>query len=653
MRLQALVLSLLILSAIPSVSSEGESDDTVFPPVQWTYDLNAGYISTAPLVSSGLVIVKSGGDLARGIPAGLHALRADNGDPVWFAPHNASTSGYETAPLLVTNESGTANTSSNCHSNRELVITGWTSGQLTAYDLQNGTEVWSVETEAPQWGITGGGSHHSNGIIWATETGMVMVCENDGRLQSQFESDYTSYRATTTLFEGGVALGTETGHLILANFSADMNLSNTSYSSLDLLQMANLSGSWKIRSTPTLDESKNAMMIHLQGDGESYALLLEIDSNRNITLVEQRTFPSGTGTGPSSASILGTSEGIHIWGLNSTNNQVEIYSLIAQNVIGEITIVNSNNLELVCVPQNVATGSWLLFDLESNSILYEWVPQVTQYVTAGCGGDDFVLAAANDASWVEIRYFDTDFSHIQGLSESISGNASTNSPSPDSPSPSSENGDEGGLPGIIWIPFCGTALVFLIAFAAQEEDLQRQISIVGLFLLVLSLIIVAPILTDYLQSDPVEDSSGRARASSIADWKENSPDSVSVAFHLPLDVSGTACYDGLIHYHDTSIDEYFISENMETCIVVISVDYEDGMAISDATIEAISIAEIEYQMESQALGLFIHSVGDADGGNNDRWWTYDLNGGYGLVGASDQPVKLGDEVDWHFDAKSP
>ena len=57
--------------------------------------------STAPVVTNRLVIVKSGGDPARIIPAGLHAVRADTGAPVWFAPHNASTSGYETAPILI------------------------------------------------------------------------------------------------------------------------------------------------------------------------------------------------------------------------------------------------------------------------------------------------------------------------------------------------------------------------------------------------------------------------------------------------------------------------------------------------------------------------------------------------------------------------
>ncbi len=195
-------------------------------------------------------------------------------------------------------------------------------------------------------------------------------------------------------------------------------------------------------------------------------------------------------------------------------------------------------------------------------------------------------------------------------------------------------------------------MVFLCALAAQEEDLRRQISIVGLISLVVSLLLIAPIMTEYLQSDPVEDSSGRTRASNYADWKQNSPNSVSVSLHFPLDVSGTACYDGLIHHHGSSVDEYLISSE-EICIVTISIDYIEDMTASDATISALEFVDISFDYEQQALGLFIRSIGSADGGDDDRWWTYDLNGGYGLVGISDQPVEPSDELDWYFDAESP
>ncbi len=422
MRRSAIVLILMLFATMPvgSADDSPENESDILPPVQWGLDLDAGYISTAPIVTDGLVIVKSGGDPARNIPAGLHAVRADTGAPVWFAPHNASASGYETAPILVANKIDLDQPSESlliCQPNRDLIITGWTSGQLTAHDLQNGSEMWSIETEAPQWGITGGGLVHENGTIWATETGMLMVCEKDGSILSKFESELTSYRASPTWSSNNLFLGTESGHLIKAEFSEQMNLTTASYSEINLLAMANLSGSWKVRSKLTLDESNNASVVHLQGLDESRAFLLETDVYNNISLTQQVILPTGTGT--TNLPIFGTSEGIYFWQINSSNHQLEFSSQTVQNAIGEINSIEFNNTTMICVPQNVATGSWLFFDAESKTMVYEWIPEKPQYVTAGCGSDNLVLAVANDASWLEVRYSDADFAIIQAQSDSI------------------------------------------------------------------------------------------------------------------------------------------------------------------------------------------------------------------------------------------
>ena len=55
-------------------------------------------------------------------------------------------------------------------------------------------------------------------------------------------------------------------------------------------------------------------------------------------------------------------------------------------------------------------------------------------------------------------------------------------------------------------------------------------------------------------------------------------------------------------------------------------------------------------MSEQTMGPFLADVEDAVGGSENRWWTYDLNGGYGTLGMFEQVVVPGDEIDWHFDA---
>ena len=105
MRATAVVLVLLLLAAIPVSGSQARDDGVdnalVLPPVQWNASVGIGYISTAPLVSGGLVIVKGGGDPMTGAGAGMVAYRADTGEQVWRANHTESTTGFEIAPLEV------------------------------------------------------------------------------------------------------------------------------------------------------------------------------------------------------------------------------------------------------------------------------------------------------------------------------------------------------------------------------------------------------------------------------------------------------------------------------------------------------------------------------------------------------------------------
>ena len=104
MRRAILILALFLLAAFPAEASEGRHaewvTDPVLPDVQWNASVDIGYISTAPLVKDGLVIVKGGGDPMTGEGAGLVAYRADTGIEVWRSLHTASDRGFETAPLI-------------------------------------------------------------------------------------------------------------------------------------------------------------------------------------------------------------------------------------------------------------------------------------------------------------------------------------------------------------------------------------------------------------------------------------------------------------------------------------------------------------------------------------------------------------------------
>ena len=103
MRRALLILTLFLLAAFPAEASEGRHaewiTDPVLPDVQWNASVDIGYISTAPLVKDGLVIVKGGGNPNTGEGAGLVAYRADTGVEIWRSLHSQSNRGFEVAPL--------------------------------------------------------------------------------------------------------------------------------------------------------------------------------------------------------------------------------------------------------------------------------------------------------------------------------------------------------------------------------------------------------------------------------------------------------------------------------------------------------------------------------------------------------------------------
>jgi len=127
MRHFALLVLLLFLFANQPVEAEDSETSPILPEVQWDKDVDIGYISTAPLVTQGLVIVKGGGSNSDGIAPTMVAYRADNGSEVWRATHSVSTYNFEISPMVLVSAG-----SMPCSPVNDLVVTGWTSGQLTA-----------------------------------------------------------------------------------------------------------------------------------------------------------------------------------------------------------------------------------------------------------------------------------------------------------------------------------------------------------------------------------------------------------------------------------------------------------------------------------------------------------------------------------------
>lgn len=664
MRRTLLILCLFLLAALPVEASEGRHaewvDDPILPDVQWNTSVDIGYISTAPLVKDGLVIVKGGGDPMSGDGAGLVAYRADTGVEIWRTIHIASDRGFETAPLLHIAGSSTTST---CNPVTDLVITGWTSGQLTAHDFTTGNELWNQSTDAPNWGITGGGFAMSSGhVVWPTETGIIQVCANNGTIHHLHQdSSLRTYRSglgvwyewasdengsiTTSL---GWLQGTESGHLL--RYGADSTLMET----IDIVSLANLSGTWRIRSTP-ISISDQSVLLHLHTDGESRLIRLGWNGSGEPDLLDSISMGPGTATTPAGMGYLSTVAGIngavHYGILNGT--LFETIQWNASHVVGEIGWIQWGEVTAICLPQNRAEGS-LYIAIDVNHSL-EWIPDQTGYLTAGCGSDGLVHAAANDASWLEVRYDPADWNSIHDSADEKLGTIPEPEPEQE-PEPEIEqeqltdNTDKNF--GILWLPFIGAIIFIIIAQFSTNSDTRRMIQIGSILMVMLGLIMAGTVYNSQIIDEPDSDSSERTRAGTLVPSLHDglAENEVLVAFHFLESVAPDGCTESGIYYEETG--QFWPIESPPDgsyCIVVSTIKVEAGTTVEMVTISALDEYGYIYEIEQQTLGSFLHDIGDADGGEGGYWWSYDLNGGYGTLGIAEQAVEPGDHIDWHFD----
>jgi len=650
MRRALLVLTLFLFAALPVDASEGRNDfslESTFPDVQWNASVDIGYISTAPLVKNGLVIVKGGGDPMTGEGAGIVAYRADTGAEVWRTIHTASEMGFETAPLLHIPNS--AHFQMGCSPSSDLVVTGWTSGQLSAYELATGNEVWNQSTSAPMWGITGGGLlNNQNEIVWPTETGVIKVCAANGTILNIHEdSTLRTYRAN--LGEWGAQFGwlqgTESAQLLRYDWNLEL------IESIDLPTLANLSGTWKIRSTP-IKIIPSSSLIHLQGEGQSKLIRMDLNESGSPVLLDVISLGPGTATTPAGAMMVSdwgdhlpiaadSNDAIHYEIVNGT--LTEQYRLNATQVVGEISSIQLGQVNAICLPQNRADGSWYIGYGANQSI--EWIPDQTGYVTAGCGSDGTVHAVANDASWLEVRYDPIHLNSIHSRADSALGISESTEPEIESTSETEEN----GIPGIAWLPFFGAVIFAIFAQFAVDLDTRRLIRIGAVIMVMLGLVMVGMIYNSEIVAPPEEDSSQRTRVSTLySDIDEFRGDNEAlVAFHFPASFAPDGCNSGTIVL--ASGTTFGFNNSFSDCILVTFVEINSESTVQSATEFSLSEHHLNHEIEQQILGLFLRDIEGATGGADGRWWSYDLNGGYGTIGMAEQALQPGDHVDWHFD----
>ena len=126
----------------------------------------------------------------------------------------------------------------------------------------------------------------------------------------------------------GFLQGTESGDIL----RYDLNL--TLIDQLNVAEVSNFSGDWKVRTTPVMyqyevspDYPMIGLLTHIQGDGESYFVRIDWNETFGPSLIESHSLGPGSATtlaGGSGSTPFATSGGVVEFEMNNNLSLIHI-----------------------------------------------------------------------------------------------------------------------------------------------------------------------------------------------------------------------------------------------------------------------------------------------------------------------------------------
>ena len=236
------------------------------------------------------------------------------------------------------------------------MMIGWSDGIVEARSPNDGTLLWSYETEQVTWGVTGVMAVDEDQIVVPTRTGLVSLCASDGSMTME---------ATTGLgWRNGVVVGDEEYFLgdesgVLWGVST-----NGTTRSVDL-------GDGKIRHAPILTSA--GILVQLQGQQSSTMYVLD---SANLSTIQ--SLPIGPSPGipvTAGAFVLAfDSEAIRSFSCSLICEEVDRVPFLSN---GEIGLVQDGHYML---PYNGNEQGWGLVNITEYGRLQ------VQMVTTGADG---------------------------------------------------------------------------------------------------------------------------------------------------------------------------------------------------------------------------------------------------------------------------
>lgn len=597
MRAKITILALILLAQTLSFADAGPTDD-----LSWSKDHNE-MISTSPLILEDSIVVKT----TDGLIAYSHS-----GEEQWKW-NSTQTLLFEISPLYH-------------HELTNLIVTGWTDGQVTAHQPEDGELVWSISTDSPMWGITGR-IHESQGtIVIPVETGLLWINPNDGSITREFTfpDNVTGYRhgATSIVTDENVwyLVGDEIGRI----HRIDMNQST-------IIAQYNSS---RIRdSIHVLDVQQGRYIVASNGIEANISGLHVLDDSGPISSIELLG-SVGTIAVHNSSVIAGDTNGLHLFECEVNCSLMDHHEGLG-SITGEIRIHEVNGSSLVTTPWNVANGHWTAHRIENDTTLvpiWTWYPEIENWLTAGIDYHLGVWAGGNDAGLLEVRGVPSSPTNSSNLEQNQE-IESTESPL--------------FSPGIMLL--IGLGLTGILILASQrnemvETNLLRALSLIWLIVVV----ILAPAILEAL-TESVTDTTVDADEEDPL-W-DKFPDSYIGTQVVCIDVpNGRDFVDAQntsLHYDLTGFEFQrtpHVDGRVEACIGGL----ESHTNVESATIEAAGLLGLEIQIEDHALGSYLTGIGSFETASGDGGWEYWVNDNHALVSIEQHPLPTSSVIHWRF-----
>ncbi len=608
---------ILFLQQAPTAQADSENNNLEnAPELTWTKDLDSGYISTSPLIAGGMVVVKS--------PEGLTAYTQSDGTEKWKFDFT-SVIQFEMGSILL----HAANDSP------EIVITGWSTGEITAHRLYDGMVHWSTNTTAPAYGIQGELVLFQDEILVPVETGAISLNPFTGQenWNISFPDQARGYRHSITAWSldntTWYATGDEKGRMTIWNSTSPKETETFDF------QIAN----GKIRSN-IIQINANDLLIPIQSTEGSILIHWKETS--------QNTYHSFTGSfGIISTDdenlIIPTTHNTTWWKIG---NEIQFRSVITEEpVTGKVQYLDN---EMFALPINTNQGRIEVYQITANDseiiLQWSWTPGVRNYMTSGLSyGNDFnAFAISNDAGRIEVGVIDVQKANSD-LANSGNILAKWQSEELFSPLDFTTDSENSGSKSH-YVMIVAGILLGLFAWLRLTPERKQQIPFAcAATMILIGFVIAIPGIQNSV-NEIFEEEEERIENEL---WPESWKGTQVVGFqfddpYLPDHYEGNIT---LINYDGKLISSTAAVNETPTVWVGGITGSTTGYELTATGCE---IANMNLTYHTEAIGMYVDSIGDAVDGKEGMWLVYWSDGVYANIAIDAKSIDEDAIVIWGY-----